>query len=286
MEPAYLPPRSDRLTARRAMLAFSARRQRAGSGSNLEHLSGQPQRVPSWADGAVWTIRSAGIRFAVAGGLAANNYMPPRNTDDFDIAVRLGDLAAGGEAVRGAGWQYLGPLSLYGGLEGTAWKDAAENELDLIGVPGELGEKALAEAQGNRLTAGLPTLTLPYLVTLKLIAARPVDTGDLSRMLGRASEVDLGRVRAVVRRFLRDELAELEQFISLGRLEYAPPEPVRSPSPRSLAGPAPKGEVRCRVCGRVLKDEAARRAGVGPDCAKTERSGFKRGAGSSAPRKR
>ena len=248
------------------MLAFSAKRQQAGSGSNLRHLAGRPKRVPAWVDGAVRAVRRSGVPFAVAGGLAANNYMPPRNTDDFDIAVRLADLEAAGAAITAAGWDCLGDLSLYGGLKGTAWKDASENELDLLGLPGELGIKAIADAQGNPITSGLPTLTLPYLVTLKLIAARPIDTGDLSRMLGLADDTAIAQTRLVVRRFLPDDLPEFDQFVLLGRLEY-PPDPdaaVTRPS-------APVGQVRCRACGKVLKGEAARRAGIGETCARNER---------------
>ncbi len=224
VDPPYLPPRSQRVLARQAMLAFSGRRQRGGSGSDLEHLSRRPRLVPSWADEAIREWRRAGIRFGVAGGLAANNYMPPRNTDDFDVALQLADLSAAGGAAAAAGWQHLGPLALYGGLEGSAWKNG-DDELDLIGVPGELGEQTVAQAQDNCITAGLPTVTLPFLVVLKLIAARPADTADLSRMLGKADDAALERTREVVGRFLRDEVAELEQFIAFGRLEYGPADP-------------------------------------------------------------
>jgi hypothetical protein len=285
MPPAYLPPRSERVVARRTMLAFSDRRQRSGSGSDLGHLSGRATHVPGWANGAIRALRRAGIRFGVTGGLAANNYMPPRNTDDFDLALCLADLVVAGEAATAAGWEYLGPLALYGGLAGTAWKDAADNELDLIGVPGALGREAVAEAQDNLITAGLPTVTLPFLVVLKLIAARPQDTADLSRMLGRADAAVLGRTRAVVGRFLPDELPELEQFIALGRLEYAPPDPRTPGGTPPRTDQQARGEVRCRICGRVLKDEAARRAGIGADCARNERLGLTRRVGRGAPRR-
>lgn len=239
--------------------------------------------MPTWADGAIRSMRHGGIRFAVAGGLAANNYMPPRNTDDFDIAVRLADLPAAEAAVAAAGWDRLGPLALYGGLEGSAWRDDEGDELDLIGVPGELGERAIHEAQGNLITAGLPTITLPFMVVLKLIAARPEDTADLARMLGRADEASLAATRAAVGRYLAAELPELEQFIALGRLEYAstsgPVPGLRTATPQVIAG-----EVRCRVCRRILTGDAARRAGIGPDCAEKERRGLTRPMRASAPR--
>jgi hypothetical protein len=265
------------------MLAFSAKHQRAGSGSDLEHLAGRSKSVPTWADDAIRGIRREGIRFGVAGGLAANNYMPPRNTDDFDIAVRLADLPAAEAAVAAAGWERLGPLALYGGLEGSAFRNADSEELDLIGIPGDLGERAIAEAQGNLITAGLPTITLHFMVVLKLIAARPEDTADLSRMLGRADDASLEATRAAVRRYLPEELAELEQFIALGRLEYAP---AARPATQATVSPPRQvvGEVRCRVCHRVLTDEAARRAGIGPDCAEKERRGVTQRGRAAAPR--
>ncbi len=43
--------------------------------------------------------------------------------------------------------------------------------------------------------------------------------GDLSRMLGLASDAELARVRQIVARYSPDDLADLESLIYLGRFE-------------------------------------------------------------------
>lgn len=54
---------------------------------------------------------------------------------------------------------------------------------------------------------------------MKLAASRAPDVADLSRMLGAADEATLQRVRDVVQQYRREDLADLESLIALGRLE-------------------------------------------------------------------
>jgi len=90
----------------------------------------------------------------------------------------------------------------------------------VIYLPGAWGEAAIAAAQSN-IIDGLPILPLPYLTLMKLLASRPVDTGDLARMLGHQDEAALAAVRQVITAYGRPEdVADLEQIIALGRLEY------------------------------------------------------------------
>jgi len=252
-----LPPQSQRLAVRRAMLAFSMRRQRAGAGSDLGALMSSPRRVRAWWRRALAPLTRRGIKVAVAGGIAANAYMPPRFTEDLDLALMLADLDASNALLAGAGWTFLRDLELYEGLRGTAWADADRHELDLIGIPGEWGRQAIEEAQSNTLD-GMPTMTLPFMALTKLVAARVQDTADVSRMLGAASDEALGRVRVVIGRYRRADRDELEQMITLGRLEFATPQT--------------RGSTTCRVCGRRLQSAASIRAGAGPRCAAKERS--------------
>ena len=174
-----------------------------------------------WWREAAGVIQAERIQIAVTGGVAANAYMPPRHTADLDLAVQRDDLAKAGEALKAAGWTFLGNLSLYEDLLGTAWQTSRE-ELDLIGITGGWGRAAIATAQDNRRVAGLPTLTLPYVVVMKLISARPQDTADIGRMLGSVPESVLDAVRAVVKRSLPDDVEDLEQMIAAGHLEFGP----------------------------------------------------------------
>ena len=220
-----IPTREQRVAARRAMLDFSMRRQRPGSGSMLYELMKGERPVMHWWRHAAAPLQGKRLPFAVTGANAANAYMPPRATGDLDLALRVEDLAAAGLALAEAGWAFLGNLQLYENLRGAAWKKG-DNELDLIGLPGDWGQAAIAAAQANRLVAGLPTLTLPYVVVMKLISARPQDSADISRMLGSATEETLDAVRAVVRRWRPQDAEELEQMIALGQLEWGtPPKP-------------------------------------------------------------
>ena len=219
-----IPTREQRVAARRLLLDFSLRRQRPGSGSMLHELMKGKRPVMNWWRQAAAALQGKHIPIAVTGANAANAYMPPRATGDLDLALRVVDLAAAGQALAEAGWEFLGNLQLYENLRGTAWKKGAD-ELDLIGLPGAWGQAAIAAAQGNPLVAGLPTLTLPYVVVMKLISARPQDSADISRMLGPAPEATLNAVRAVVRRWRPQDAEELEQMIALGQLEWGKPQP-------------------------------------------------------------
>jgi len=210
---------AERLQARRTLLALIRRRQRPGTGSSAVALmQTEATRMRWWddVDAALGTIPHA-----VVGAVAANRYMPPRQTADLDIAVRSNDLGTAEAALARAGWTRLGELRLAGGLAGSAWRHLLGNEAVLVGVPDELGRELIAAARpdaGSR----LPFAALEHVVMLKLIASRGRDIGDLTSMLGLASEARLQPVRAVVRAHGSPEDAvDLEQLIAQGRLEHA-----------------------------------------------------------------
>jgi hypothetical protein len=50
-------------------------------------------------------------------------------------------------------------------------------------------------------------------------AARGVDQGDLTRMLGFADDQSLEETRSVLRRYRPDLMDDLDQYIAIGRLE-------------------------------------------------------------------
>ena len=209
----------DRAAARHDLISIAVRRQKPGSGSLLRRLIRSQRERMDW-----WNEALAGlgeVPHAVAGAVAANAYMPPRQTADIDAAVRLSDLPGAEEAVRLAGWTREGTLRLGGGLQGSAWSREGR-ELDLLGLPGRWGDEAITAAQRN-FVDGRPTLTLEHLVVAKLISGRAVDVADLSRMLGAAGVEALAAVREAVTRHLPEARDDFEQLIVLGKLEYEPP---------------------------------------------------------------
>lgn len=161
----------------------------------------------------------AGIRFAVVGGVATRLYMPERTTAGLDILVKPADFEPALDQLVAKGYRRH-PHEL----------TFADTRLGLIGrrVQHSLPVDVLSWAQAwvddavtsvRRDDIGLPIIGLPYLIALKLDASRGVDQGDLTRMLGFASEPDLARVRAVVGELLPADLEDLEQYIEIGRFE-------------------------------------------------------------------
>jgi len=210
-------PERTRLEMRRAMLALSARRQRAGSGSDLRGLLGMRAARMEWWQQAENALSP--IPHAVVGAVAAAAYMPARATADIDLAVAEAVATRLEDHLQARGWQRRGQLSMVG-LQGTSWLTGVAHPVDVIYLPGAWGETAIAAAQSN-IIDGLPILPLPYLTLMKLLASRLVDTGDLARMLGHQDEAALAAVRQVITAHGRPEdVADLEQIIALGQLEY------------------------------------------------------------------
>jgi hypothetical protein len=204
----------ERRALRRQLLAMVARRQRPGAGSILSYLDTQ-RFVMEWWSSAESAL--ARVRHAVAGAVAANAYAPPRSTQDIDIIVVAEDGAGAATALAAAGWRQVGNLG--GGVRGTSWVDAQNHALDVIELAAPWAREAIDVAQANRVH-GMPTLTLPYLVQMKLTAGRTGDLFDISRMLGRATDEEITAARAVVVQFGHPEDPEdFDQLVHAGRLE-------------------------------------------------------------------
>jgi hypothetical protein len=201
------------------MLNVSARKQKPGAGSNLQSLMKERRITMKWWKEVVWLLQKNGVTAAVAGGVAANSYMPPRQTGDLDLVVAISDLDKAGQILKKATWNFIGALNLEHGLEGTGWKQG-HNELDLLGLPGIWGQEALNEAQENLLAAKLPTVSLGYMVIMKLISARAQDSADIIKMLGAASEIEIEIARQTVYRWLPNDKEDFEQMVLFGKLEY------------------------------------------------------------------
>jgi len=163
-----------------------------------------------------------GIPWAVVGAVATRTYMPERATKDLDILVhhRHGDEVI--KRLEAAGYRTLSSLTIPG------WVLHSPEGVEVDVVLGDYPwlDEALADPRQD--PAGYPVLDLPYLVLMKMAASRTQDLGDLSRMLGLASEKDLTRVRAMVARYAPDETDDLESLIYLGQLEVRPPPQTQS----------------------------------------------------------
>jgi hypothetical protein len=91
-----------------------------------------------------------------------------------------------------------------GVLRGVAWTEPW--------VRGALSSPA-------RSPEGQPVIGLPWLVLMKLKAARVRDTDDVARMVALASEADRATIRATVARWQPEDLAGFDSLVILGRLE-------------------------------------------------------------------
>ena len=197
---------------RRAFLiAMCRRRQRPGTGSNLETLmEGGPWMV--WPD---LSEVLGPIPWAVIGAVATRQYMPERVTKDLDVVIADADGREAARRLREAGWEETGRLM----IGGASWLSPQGVGLDLVECGEPWCREAIAEAQGNRDKQGLPILPLPYLVLTKLRASRGRDVGDLTQMLGMADEAERERVRETVARYAPEDTEDVDALIELGKLE-------------------------------------------------------------------
>ncbi len=157
----------------------------------------------------------SGVRWAVVGAVATRRYMPERATADLDVVVLAEDAARAAECLTAAGYGWRGDLA----IGGSSWEAPDGAQVDVIEGREPWWPVALAEATANRDEQGLPVLTLPYLVLMKLLASRVQDLADVTRMLGAAADSDLARVREAVRQHAGELKEDLESLISLGKLE-------------------------------------------------------------------
>lgn len=213
---ATLPPREARVSVIRFMLARARRRQRPGAGSSLSSLMSGPRETAVWWNDVAKLLSDAGVPSAAMGAVAANQFMPPRQTADLDLAVALPTLPRAQAALVDAGWMVTGELALYEG-EGIALEKDGQ-DLDVIGLPEGWGQEAVAAAQGN-VRDGIPHLTRPFVVVSKLVSARVQDAADITRIMGQATDAETEEVREAVARHRPDDAEDLDGLIWSGKLE-------------------------------------------------------------------
>ncbi len=159
------------------------------------------------------------ISYAIVGGVATRMYMPARTTAGVDLLVEPENFErAIAQLVQNGYERKKQPLGFTDTrLDLIGQRMVSSRPVDVLSSTQPWIHDAVASVRWENET--LPIVDLPYLVALKLDASRSVDQGDLSRMLGFASDEDLDRVRAVVRRMLPADIDDLEQYILLGRYE-------------------------------------------------------------------
>jgi hypothetical protein len=204
---------SDPQAKRRLFLDIARRRAHPGSGSAFFFLE-QRMATNRWPD---LTSVLEDIPWAVVGGVATRAYMPERATQDIDILIAQKDTEKTHACLRSAGFVYLQDLS----IGGTVWRAPDGILLDLIESPEPWIKEALS--QPGRDPQGLPVLSLPYLVLMKVQSGRTQDLADVTRMLGLASDEQRQATREVFSRWQPDAVEDLESMIILGELEKEDP---------------------------------------------------------------
>jgi hypothetical protein len=180
-----------------------------GAGSSREFLNKRTWSYPVTKLNNI--IKQA--PFLVVGGVATRLYMPERMTLDIDIAIRVEDAQLIYQDLAKAQGQKIGELN----IQGTQWKLQDERYLKVLEIEDNWIKKALNNP--NYAPDGLPIIDLPYLVLMKLIAGRSQDLADISRMLGGANNLQLQKVKTVIKQYLPSVSEDLESLIVLGQLE-------------------------------------------------------------------
>ena len=203
------PDLANLIHRRRLLISLALKRVRPGSGSGPDLLRARTWRHPVFNLNAIVTIP-----FVVVGGVATRLYSPERMTDDLDILVHAENAERLADDLAQAGAHFLGGLS----IGGSQWRLPDGTLLDVLFS----NEPWVEEALRAPVVApdGLPVISLPYLVLMKILSSRGIDLGDLTRMLGGADEHALYAVRSVIQTYAPDAVDDLESLIMLGRLEY------------------------------------------------------------------
>ncbi|MBI3910460.1 MAG: hypothetical protein HY320_05935 [Armatimonadetes bacterium] len=195
---------------------MAQRRARPGTGSSWDFLQERTANV-AWPD---LRLVLGDVPFAVVGAVATRLYMPERATQDLHVLVAAADAPRVRQRLAAAGWVYQGELA----IGGSAWRGPSGEQVDVLEGNDPWVAASLSEAQTNPDLQGLPILSLPYLILMKLAAGRVQDLADIARMLGQANAPALDRVRQIVGQYRPADLEDVESLIELGRLERPPAE--------------------------------------------------------------
>lgn len=135
-------------------------------------------------------LQSAGVRYAVCGGVAVSAHGAPRSTKDIDIIIAAEDLQLALDAVRPLGYAFLAlPRTFDAGTERernvqrvSKLQGSDHLLLDLL-----LANASLAGALDDRLEVQLPegplaVVSRATLIRMKQLAGRAQDLLDLEQL--------------------------------------------------------------------------------------------------------
>jgi hypothetical protein len=168
----------------------------------------------------------AAASVCLIGAHALAAYAPERATQDVDVFTTKTDYELASKQLKIAAYRKDADLTFTQtalGLFGSRWNaESAGPPLDLISTTQDWGEEVFRVAP-QFTKSGDRVIPLAYLVLMKLDAARSIDQGDLSRIMGRLSDKQVDDVVAVVARLYSHDPAAIEdvrQYAEVGRWEY------------------------------------------------------------------
>jgi hypothetical protein len=195
---------------RRIMIEMCLRRMKPGTFTSPEFLS-RRTAVNKWPD---LNKILEDIPWVITGGVATRAYMPERMTHDLDILVHKVNCEIAWQRFKDHGFKVAEVLD----APYFVARRPDIPEVDVLCLDFPWLERAFAEARQD--PAGFPVLDLPFLIIMKLRANRGIDIGDMTRMLGLASEDDRDRVRETVAMYQPEDSDDLEALILLGKMEF------------------------------------------------------------------
>ena len=195
---------------RKWIISLVNRRVKPGCGSSIELLRRRTwkQPLPDLKNIIKQTP------YVITGGIATKLYMAEKASLNLDIFVLSEDAESITEELQDFNAYFLQELD-YGGKK---WVLPDETLLKVIYLNEPWAKDAVYNP--NFSPNGLPVVRLPYLVLTKLQLSRFKDLGDLSRMLGGASDSELNEVRKIVKLYYSESLEDMEQILWAGKLEY------------------------------------------------------------------
>ena len=199
---------------RRFLIDMSLRKQKPGTGSSHEFMRSRTA-LYEWPD-----LREIlqDIPWVIIGDVATRAYMPERVTKDLDVLISRTDGEKAVILLQEAGYKVISRLAVPGYL----LQAPGGTEMDVLFGDYAWLDEALANPESD--PAGYPVIGLPYLILLKLAANRARDVGDMTTMLGWASEDEQDKVREIIARYSPEDSDDLESLIYLGKLETEMPK--------------------------------------------------------------